>query len=107
MNPVIKDILVRKVSTKDKIEALNSLQKDIDLAKKYLSPEFTYCEYCDDYYLTKSFFTEKEVKEENICVYSDPINSGGNEYRMGKVEYCHHVCPKGHKFLLHKQEVKR
>ena len=34
MNSVIKDILKRKVNIEDKRNALNSIEKDIEIAKK-------------------------------------------------------------------------
>ena len=50
MNSVIKDILKRKVNIEDKHNALNSLEKDIEIARKILSGEMIYCENCDDYF---------------------------------------------------------
>lgn len=105
MNSVIEDIIRRDVTTEQKMNALASLEEDIAMAKRILSPEFCYCRECDDYYLTESFLHKEEVKDKKICTYTDPINSGGNEYRDGKMQYHYLICPKGHKHLLHMQEV--
>ena len=72
MNSVIKDILKRKVNIEDKRNALNSIEKDIEIAKKILSGEMIYCENCDDYFLARSFFQDTETKKESICTYSYP-----------------------------------
>lgn len=105
MNNTIKEILTMKVKIELKKEALQSLKKDIEIAEKILSGDFIYCENCDDYFLSKSFFTEKEIKEEKICTYTDPINSSGNEYKNGKVRYTYRFCPKGHKHIVYREEV--
>ena len=62
------------------------------------------CADCGDYYLSKSFFTEDEYKEENVCTFVDPINSGGNIYEKKEVKYTYKYCPKGHKHLILKTE---
>lgn len=105
MNPVIQDIIHRDVTTEQKLQALASLEEDIALAKRFLSPEFSYCIECDDYYLTESFLHKDEIKNEKVCTYYDPINSGGNEYKDVEMQYHYTICPKGHKYLLHKREV--
>ena len=105
MNSVIKDILKRKVNIEDKRNALNSLEKDIEIARKILSGEMIYCENCDDYFLAHSFFQDIETKKESVCTYSDPINSGGNEYADRDVLYTYLICPKGHKHLIDRKEL--
>ena len=105
MNSVIKDILKRKVNIEDKRNALNSLEKDIEIAKKILSGEMIYCENCDDYFLVRSFFQDTETKRESICIYSDPINSSGDEYADRDVLYTYLICPKGHKHLIDRKEL--
>lgn len=104
MNPVIQDIVHRKVTNQEKEKALQSLEDDIAFARRILSKEFAYCPNCDDYFLTESFLHKEEVKEEKICTYNDPINSSGNEYKDGKMRYVYSVCPKGHKHLIQKRE---
>ena len=102
MNSVIKDIIKRKCDEESKKKALLSLKEDIKIAEKILEGEMTYCENCEDYYLTKSFFTIQETTNEKVCIYNDPINSGGNEYEMQDVTRLYRVCPKGHKHLINK-----
>ena len=65
-----------------------------------------YCEECEDYYLPKSFFIEKETKPTKICIYEDPINSGGNDYVDGYVDITYRICPKGHKHDVNRTERK-
>lgn len=105
MNSVIKDIIKRKVNTEDKRRALDSLEKDIEIARKILSGEMIYCEDCDDYFLARSFFQDTETKRESVCIYADPINSGGNEYADKDVLYTYLICPKGHKHLINRKEL--
>lgn len=59
--------------------------------------EFEYCSKCKDWYNIKSFYTETKTKVERVCTYSDPINSGGNEYADKSVTYTYRMCPKNHK----------
>ena len=105
MNSVIKDILKRKINIEDKRNALNLLEKDIEIARKILSGEMIYCENCDDYFLARSFFKDTKIKKESVCIYSDPINSGGNEYADRNVLYTYLICPKGHKHLIDRKEL--
>lgn len=105
MNSTIINIIKNKHSSIEaKERALLELEKDIDVAKKILSGEYKYCELCDDYYLSKSFIPLLEEKEEEICTYVDPINSGGNTYKNGIVTYRYLLCPKGHKHLIDRKE---
>lgn len=102
MNSVIKDIIKRECDTESKKKALLSLKEDIEIAEKILSGKIIYCEDCDDYYFAKSFFTIQETTNEKVCIYDDPINSGGCEYEMQNVTRLYRVCPKGHKHLINK-----
>ena len=102
MNNVIKDNIKRKCDAESKKKALLSLKEDIEIAEKILSGEMIYCEDCEDYYFAKSFFTIQERKNEWVCSYYDPINSGGNEYEMQIVINHYRICPKGHKHLIGK-----
>lgn len=65
------------------------------MALKYLE-DYKYCSICKDFYLSKSFITDVRCDIENICTYSDPINSGGDEYERRKIKYTEQICPKGH-----------
>lgn len=106
MNEVIKEIIKRKnVSVEEKEKALKELLHDIDLASKILSGELTYCLDCDDFYYSKSFFHEDATVKEDVCVYSDPINSGGDEYEKQTFHYDYLVCPKGHKSVINKRRM--
>lgn len=50
------------------------------------------------------FFTDTEDVDERVCVYSDPINSGGDEYETKKVRYTYKICPKGCKHQINREE---
>ena len=69
-----------------------------------LSGKFQYCQDCDDYYLAKSFLSDSETKNARICIYQDPINSGGNDYADGYVDIKYSICPKGHKHEVSRKE---
>lgn len=106
MNKFIKDILERQCNTDAKIE-LEALQEDIRVALGVIEGTYKYCVKCNDYYLVKSFMTEIETHETKICTWSDPINSGGNEYEDGYVDITYKVCPKGHKHEVNRSERSR
>lgn len=101
---VLKDISDGSMSKKDAQQYIQELKNIAQLAEDIANGNTRYCEKCNDYYLAKSFFTEYESKSERILTYSDPINSGGNEYRDGKMRYTYQVCPKGHRSLIDKHE---
>lgn len=103
MKQFIKDIIFSNEEADIKLQELDEIIEDIQTAKEVINLEYTYCEDCDDYYLTSSYGTKNEIKEEKICTYEDPINSGGNEYTMGKVYYLYSICPKGHKKIVYKE----
>ena len=104
MNTIVKDILNKALTNEAKLKILEEVEKDIELAKQYLSGEFEYCEECNDYYFARSFFCEKETKVGQICVFKDPINSGGNEYRTGYIDTIYKICPKGHRKIYRQDE---
>ena len=105
MDKVIENILISRATNQEKYAQIEKLEKDIEMARKILYGECKYCKECHDYYLYKSFFTEKEIKNEKICTYNDPINSSGNEYKDGQVRYTYLICPKGHRDLQDRQEI--
>lgn len=107
MNEVVKKIIESKLSKNDKFQALEKLRDDIRMADDILSGKFVLCEDCNDYYLVKSFTTEKETEPTQILVYSDPINSGGNEYADGYADITYRICPKGHRKQIHRSERRR
>ena len=107
MNKVIKDILNSGLAKTEKIEQLDKLSKEIQLANDILSGKFKYCPDCDDYYLAESFLKKQETEITSVCVYSDPINSGGDEYRDGYAHVTYSICPKGHKHEINREEKVR
>ena len=100
----IEKILISKARDNEKLEALKQYEDDIKTAKDIINGKLTYCDECKDYYLTKSFFSEKETVPTKICVYEDPINSGGNDYVDGYSDILYRVCPKGHKHVVNRKE---
>lgn len=107
MNKFIRDIIDKKCSNIQKKNELNKLGNEIEVAKGILSGEFQYCPDCDDYYLVKSFLFDSEIRNARICIYQDPINSGGNDYADGIVDIKYSICPKGHKHEVSRKERTR
>ena len=96
MRPEIKEIIANQsMSVEEKQHILYEFQESINLAEKYLT-EYRYCPHCQEFYISKSFFIDTSYEEENVCTYSDPINSGGNEYERRRIKYTNLMCPKGH-----------
>lgn len=102
----IEDIIISRERDSEKLEVLKQYEEDIKTAKDIINGKLTYCEECKDYYLTKSFFSEKETIPTKICMYEDPINSGGNDYVDGYADILYSVCPKGHKHVVDRREKK-
>lgn len=107
MKSIIYDILHESWTNESKEKALNDIAEDLEIARGVLSGKFLHCPECDDYYLAKSYITETETKETNICTYQDPINSGGNEYESGYLDTTYSICPKGHKKVLSSRERRK
>ena len=103
----IEDIIILRAKDSEKLEALKQYEDDIQTAKDIINGKLTYCEKCKDYYLTKSFFSEKETISTKICVYEDPINSGGHDYVDGYADILYSVCPKGHKQVVDRKERRK
>lgn len=103
----IEDIIISKARDSEKLEALKQYEDDIKIAKDIINGNLTYCEECKDYYLTRSFFPEKETISTKICVYEDLINSGGNDYVDGYADITYCVCPKGHKHVIDRKERRK
>lgn len=104
MNKFIRDIIEKTCSDKLKKKELDKLSAEIEMAKGILSGKFQYCPECDDYYLTKSYLSDTETKNARICIYNDPINSGGDDYADGYVDITYSVCPKGHRHEVNRKE---
>ena len=77
------------------------------MARGILSGKFKYCPECDDYYLAKSYLSDTETKPTRICIYEDPINSGGNDYADGFVDITYSICPKGHRREVDRTERRK
>lgn len=100
----IEEVIVARITNTEKLEVLKHYENDIKIARDIINGKLTYCEECNDYYLTQSFFSEKETVPTKICVYEDPINSGGNDYVDGYVDITYRICPKGHKHVIDRKE---
>lgn len=107
MNKIIKDKINDTCSKEDKIKSLNSLSEDIKKALSIISGYFKYCNDCDDYFPSESFIKKKEVKETEVCVYQDYINSGNNEYEKRYIDVTYIICPKGHKHEISRSNPRR
>ena len=105
MHKVIKEILDNNnMTNQQKNTEIQKIKESISIAEHIFSGEFTYCKTCGDYFLSKSFITETETKDEPVCIYSDPINSGGDEYKIKPVRYTYKICPKGCKHKIAREE---
>lgn len=104
MNKFINNIIDKKCSKEEKFKDLDLLSDEIEIARGILSGKFKYCPDCDDYYLAKSYLTDTETKDAEVCIYEDPINSGGNDYVDGFVDVTYSICPKGHKYEIDRTE---
>lgn len=107
MHKAVNDILIRITTDEEKKKSLDSLADDIEMARGILSGHFKHCPKCNDYYLRRSFIQEIERKEGKVCVYQDPINSGGNEYKDGYIVTTYQICPKNHKITVSVEEEER
>ena len=94
MNDVVKKIIESKLSKEEKIQSLKKLSDDIEMANGILSGKIVYCAECDDYYLAQSFLTDTKTEKTQILIYSDPINSGGNEYVDGYADITYSIITK-------------
>lgn len=106
MNKEVETIVLSNKSQEKKLEALSMLENDIKMAMRILDGTYTYCEECKDFFLTESFLTKTEIENVRICTYSDPINSGGDEYVNGHAKITYRVCPKGHKHEICRNEYR-
>lgn len=77
MYKVIKEILMSDKTHETKRKQIDEIKESINLAERIFTGELSFCKLCQDYYMSKSFYTDTAVEEENVCVFSDPINSGG------------------------------
>lgn len=103
LNEIVKNILDSNETSEEKKRKLDEIKESIEVAEKIFSGELIYCKKCGDYYLARSFFTDTEIVDEQVCVYSDPINSSGDEYENKKVRYTYKICPKGCKHRVNRE----
>lgn len=96
MHKVIKEILMSDETHEAKRKQIDEIKESINLAERIFTGELSFCKICQDYYMSQSFYSQTTVEEENVCVFSDPINSSGDEYEMQKFKYTRCYCPKGH-----------
>ena len=105
MEKVIKDIIDRECSIEDKERALNNLSKDIEIAKKIINGGYGYCSECDDYYLMRTFFTEKENVVTEADISHSKFECLGGQDRAIHSEILYRVCPKGHKEIVYQNNL--
>ena len=104
MHHIIREILDSSSSLEKKKAEIAELRESVELVERIFSGEFAYCQKCHDYFLSKSFVVDTEIVTERVCTYSDPINSGGDEYEDKKVRYTYKYCPKGCKHKINREE---
>lgn len=91
---MIDDILNGSHTIEEKEELIRTLSSTLS---KKIKVGYRYCKKCGNYYREKAWDTCYETNTENICVYEDPINSGGNNYEESVVTRKYSICPMGHK----------
>ena len=106
-NDFIKKLIKSHQQAPNKLKVIEELKHELKLAEEIIKGKYTWCEECDDYYLSKSFLSEVVQEDCAICIYEDPINSGGNEYIDGIAHITYRICPKGHKKEMHRHEEKK
>lgn len=107
MHDFIEKIVKSPQKAPNKLKVIEELRQELKIAEEIIKGKYTYCEECDDYYLSKSFVSEIEHEDCKICTYSDPINSSGNEYVDGIAHVTYRICPKGHRKEIHRYETKK
>ena len=98
---VISDILFSTTLKREEKQA--QIKKIVNAgseALEYLNGNYRFCPQCKDFYRKQSFEFVEETKDEQVCVYDDPINSGGNEYETKPVTRQYHICPKNHRIEI-------
>ena len=57
MIDIVREVILDKdLKDEDKIKLLKSLKKDIDIGIDIVKGVYRYCEFCDDYYFSQSYF---------------------------------------------------
>lgn len=58
--------------------------------------------------ISQIFFIKKtEVKQIEVCVYQDYINSGNNEYEKRYIDVTYSICPKGHRHEINRSNPRK
>lgn len=97
INKILKDT---SLSREDKRAKIESIKRVVNDALDILSGDWCYCNICQEFYKTKSFYQETEMESCQVKTYDDPINSGGNEYTPGTRYTTYVFCPKGHRKVI-------
>lgn len=66
------------LSNEDKLAKIKAMKKAADAALDMLSGDWCYCNVCQEFHKTKSFYQETAIESCQVKTYDDPINSGGN-----------------------------
>ena len=104
---IIKNVACSSMDADQKNEILDEIASEIQIGRDIANGKYKWCSDCNDYYLTKSFFTENETKEEKECVYEDAVNSDKNEYINYVIDAVYEICPKEHKRLIHYKKKRK
>lgn len=93
----IEEIINGSHSIREKEALINRLSKEL---LEEIRSGYKLCPRCNTYYRETTWDTVTESKTERVCIYEDPINSGGNEYKDKLVKRTYEVCPVGHKIEI-------
>lgn len=66
------------LSNEDKLAKIRAIKKAADDALDMLSGDWCFCNVCQEFHKTKSFYQETAIESCQVKTYDDPINSGGN-----------------------------
>lgn len=103
----IQKIVTSHQQAPNKLKFIEELRQELKLAEEIIKGKYTWCEQCEDYYLSKSFLSEVKHEDCKICTFVDPINSSGNTYVDGVAQVTYSICPKGHRKEIHRHETKK
>ena len=101
---MLNDEIRRILDDKNPEKKLEEVKKAVEIVTGIQNGEYVYCKKCNDYFLAGSFIRKQEIIKEKVCVYSDPINSSGDEYKIKPIRYTYSFCPKGCKHIESREE---
>lgn len=104
MNQLIKNIIQGAYTTDDKLKALDSIADDLQMARGVMSGKYTYCPYCDEYYLTKSFVKEQQTELARVPVYENTPSGEITKHVNGEAIITYLICPKEHVREINREE---